>query len=152
MARRLSTSQSQSAAQPVLQEGQVVQQAVKQKRPRRRNGDGTIVKRSDGRYEAQISIGGGKRKSVYGKTEKEVRLKIKEVQKLLDQGRSIVSSRQTLREYMQYWFSVHKLVIRESTLMAYMAHIRANIFPKLGDYSLQKLTTLQVQDLVATMS
>ncbi len=42
----------------------------------RGHGEGTITQRKDGRWQAQISLGAGKRKTLYGKTRKEVREKL----------------------------------------------------------------------------
>ena len=36
----------------------------------RGHGEGTITQRKDGRWQAQISLGDGKRKTLYGKTTK----------------------------------------------------------------------------------
>jgi len=53
---------------------------------RRGNGEGTITKRSNGTYEARITIEGGKRKSIYGKTRKEVQEKLKVALREQQQG------------------------------------------------------------------
>ena len=42
------------------------------------NGEGSICKRSDGRYMARYTVN-GKRKAIYGATHEEVRLKLTEV-------------------------------------------------------------------------
>jgi hypothetical protein len=44
---------------------------------RRGHGEGSIYHRSDGRWAASISLEGRKRKTLYGKTRKEVQEKLK---------------------------------------------------------------------------
>ena len=58
---------------------------------KRAHGEGTISKRQDGTYEGKISLGVDvegkrKRKTVYGKTKKEVLAKIDEVKQQLANG------------------------------------------------------------------
>ena len=56
------------------------------------NGDGTIRKRPDGRWEGRYSYGFNPRtgkpnqKSVYGKTQKEVRIRLKQITSEIDLG------------------------------------------------------------------
>ena len=45
-------------------------------RKRRGNGEGSISKRSDGRWHARVSLPDGKRKHFYGRTRDEVRKKL----------------------------------------------------------------------------
>lgn len=63
----------------------------KARQPRRRaNGEGTIVPRKDGRYEAKVLVpttaGMIKRVSVYGKTREECHAKFIELKRQSDQG------------------------------------------------------------------
>lgn len=63
-------------------------------------GAGTIRKRSDGRWEARFTIGFDpvngkqKQKSIYGKTQKEVREKLAQVTVEIDEGTYIVLTEQ----------------------------------------------------------
>jgi hypothetical protein len=54
---------------------------------RRGHGEGTIYQRKDGRYEASLRLGEGKRRSFYGKTRKEVRDKLNEALRAHESGR-----------------------------------------------------------------
>ena len=70
------------------------------------NGNGTIRQRPDGRWEGRYSAGfdGGTGKqiqrSVYGKTQKEVRLRLQEIAVSIDRGDYIEPRKMTLAEWM----------------------------------------------------
>jgi hypothetical protein len=53
---------------------------------KRGNGQGPIYRRGDGRWEAQIRLAGGRRKSLYGPTRCEVFRRLRETHWLLAQG------------------------------------------------------------------
>lgn len=69
-------------------------------------GSGTIRKRSDGRWEARYTTGidpkTGKQiqKSVYGKTQKEVRQKLMEVTAEIDSGTYLEQTKDTVGEWL----------------------------------------------------
>lgn len=72
-------------------------------------GAGTIRKRSDGRWEARYTAGfdpvTGRQtqRSIYGKTQKEVRERLAEITTELDDGTYIEPSQMTLEEWMAIW-------------------------------------------------
>ena len=74
-------------------------------------GAGTIRKRSDGRWEARFTIGFDpvngkqKQKSIYGKTQKEVREKLAQVTVEIDEGTYIEPCQMTLEEWMTIWLA-----------------------------------------------
>lgn len=55
------------------------------------NGEGSICKRSDGRYMARYTVN-GKRKAIYGATHEEVRLKLTEVLNDIAKGAYLFTS------------------------------------------------------------
>lgn len=69
-------------------------------------GAGTIRKRTDGRWEARFTTGfdpaSGKQiqKSIYGKTQKEVREKLAQITVELDEGTYLEPCQMTLEEWM----------------------------------------------------
>ena len=71
---------------------------------KRSNGEGTICKRNDGRWMAQITIDTGngefKGKTVYGKTQKEVKEKLEQLKSDQKQGRVIETSDMPLEQWM----------------------------------------------------
>jgi integrase len=125
--------------------------AAKTRQRRRKNGEGSINQRADGRWEVQISTGDGRRKSLYGKTEKEVRMKLKEAQRLLDQGKPISYPRQKVRDYFTSWLGVQKLKVKLTTFTNREVVIRTRINPALGNLLLAQLTTAHVQGFIQVL-
>ena len=78
-------------------------------------GSGTIRKRSDGRWEARYTTGidpkTGKQtqKSVYGKTQKEVRQKLTEVTAEIDSGTYLEQTKDTVGEWLDTWLKTYAL-------------------------------------------
>src|SRR5262245_48036598 len=70
-------------------------------------GDGTYWQRKDGRWEGRVDLGivDGKRrrKTIYGKTEKEVLKKLRDARNAKEQGRLTAGPRLTLGTYLDRW-------------------------------------------------
>ncbi len=118
---------------------------------RRANGEGNIRKRKDGRWEGRYTAGydaNGKAitKNVLGKTQAEVKDKLRtaiEDSKKLD---SVKAGSYTLEQWLKLWYSVYvELQVRYSTKEFYHNAIDHHIIPKLGNVKLEKLTMLQIQ-------
>ena len=89
-------------------------------------GSGTIRKRSDGRWEARYTTGidpkTGKQiqKSVYGKTQKEVRQKLTEVTAEIDSGTYLEQTKDTVGEWLDTWLKTYALYsVKSYTYDAY---------------------------------
>jgi len=120
---------------------------------KRANGEGSIRKRSDGRWEGRYTVGYDengkvKMKNVLGKTQAEVKEKLKEKleeAKVLDVAKS---ESYTVAEWAALWFEVYaKPNIRERTADYYNRYITKHIVPCLGDIKLNKLTGRQIQKM-----
>lgn len=90
---------------------------------RRANGEGTLRKRADGRWESVIMIGwkeDGRRqmKYFYGKTQEEVRKKVQEWRRL-HQGNVLVQKEYCFGEWADMWFALHKENISLTTQEGY---------------------------------
>lgn len=119
---------------------------------RRANGEGNIRKRKDGRWEGRYTAGfdseTGKQifKNVLGKSQAEVKEKLKrtmEDTKGIDIKRS---GEYTVTEWLKTWFEIYsKPNIRESTSRYYKGFMDLHIIPRLGDIKLNKLTMMDVQ-------
>ena len=76
------------------------------------------AKRPDGRFQRQVYLGriNGKRqyKVVYGKTEKEVEKKVREIKNQLDRGINIVESSTPFADCVKKWLSTMKFQTSES--------------------------------------
>ena len=119
---------------------------------RRANGEGNIRKRKDGRWEGRYTAGydpeSGKRiiKNVLGKTQAEVKEKLKtaisESQKL-DVSKA---GTYTVSSWVKTWYEVYaEPRIRPNTKAYYTNYIENHIIPGIGNISLDKLTTIQIQ-------
>jgi hypothetical protein len=87
---------------------------------KRANGEGTIYKRVDGRYEGAAVVpvvGGGRRRvRVYAKTRKEARDQLDKVIDAAKTGVPRPRTRQRLSDYLDYWLEdVVKPELRAST-------------------------------------
>ena len=121
---------------------------------RRANGEGNIRKRSDGRWEGRCTVGSdpktGKRivKNVLGKTQAEVKEKLR---KLLEENREldiVRSDEYTVAEWVKTWFELYsKPNLRPSTVEYYRRFIDSHIIPNLGHIKLNNLTTRDIQKL-----
>ena len=118
---------------------------------RRANGEGNIRKRKDGRWEGRYTAGydaNGKAitKNVLGKTQAEVKDKLRtaiEDSKKLD---PVKAGSYTLEQWLKLWYSVYvEPQVRYSTKEFYHNAIDHHIIPKLGNIKLEKLTMLQIQ-------
>ena len=121
---------------------------------KRANGEGNIRKRKDGRWEGRYTAGHdsetGKAiyKNVLGKTQAEVKAKLKaaiQEAQTLDLSKT---GKYTVGEWMEVWFEDYaKLKVRPSSHQTYRGYIDNHIRPNIGDIPLEKLTSLDLQKL-----
>ena len=119
---------------------------------KRVNGEGTIGKRKDGRWEARYIAGRdpetGKqiRKSILGKTQAEVRARLKDALAEAAEIDVVKSSGYSVSGWMQAWYSLYAQPnVRETTTRYYKGYIDHHVIPRLGDTPLNKLTSLDIQ-------
>lgn len=121
---------------------------------RRANGEGSIRKRKDGRWEGRYTAGRdpetGKAiyKNVLGKTQAEVKEKLKQA---IEENAQLDFSRAgeyTVGQWMDIWFeNCAKIKVRPSSHQTYHGYIDHHIKPYIGDIPLGRLTTLDLQRL-----
>ena len=118
---------------------------------RRPQGDGTIRKRSDGRWEARIIVGhkndgSPMYKSAFAKTQKSA---LKELHHLIELYRDVdltEDCRMTLGEWLDKWLDEYMIfTIRESTLDSYRAMVKNQVKPFIGGKQIASLTTADMQ-------
>lgn len=116
------------------------------------NGSGCIRLRKDGRWEGIYSIpatdGAGKyvRKSVYGKTQEDVRKKLTQIISEIDEGTYSDASKYTVSEWLETWLDTYvKPAVKDFTLDSYSNICRNHIIPSLGKLKLKELKTTQIQ-------
>ncbi len=119
--------------------------------PRRRgNGEGTILRRSDGRWAAAIVLDDYSRKWIYGKTRREVAQRLTKIQRDVAEGRPVMNERLTVGEYMNRWlYEVARQRTRPMTWRGYEHLVRLHILPTLGRVRLAKLSPQHVHSLIA---
>ena len=120
---------------------------------RRANGEGSIRKRKDGRWEGRYTAGRdpvtGKAiyKNVLGKTQSEVKEKLKsaiEKTSVLP----LKTEHYTVDQWLDAWMENYaRLQVRASSYKTYQGFIDNHIRPALGDMSMEKLTAMDLQRL-----
>ena len=125
--------------------------------PRKRaNGEGTVYRRSDGRYEGAAFVpvqGGGRRRvRVYAATRQEARDKLDQVLDDARQGVRRSRRKQTVGDYLDYWLTqVVKPELRPSSYSGYEIMVRRHIKPVLGTRHLVDLSPADVRRLLAVL-
>lgn len=119
---------------------------------KRANGEGSIRKRSDGRWEGRYTAGydpkTGKRinKSVLGKTQAEVKAKLKKAIEDCQQLDMTRVKTYTVESWIKVWYEVYaEPRLREKTKDYYLNYIDKHIIPCIGKIPLDKLTTIDIQ-------
>lgn len=116
------------------------------------HGAGTIRKRPDGRWEGRCTIGfneaTGKQvqKSVYGKTQKEVREKMSKIIAEVDEGTYAEPTKLTVGMWLDEWLDTYvQHAVKPYTVDSYRSICKNHIKPRLGQTKLSKLTAPKVQ-------
>jgi integrase len=106
------------------------------------NGEGSIVKRKDGRYMARYTMG-DKRYAIYGSSYAEVRKQLTETLAGIEKGSHIVSTGYTVSQWLREWLTTYALpTVKQSTYISYESYVRLHLEPALGT---NRLTTLTVE-------
>ncbi len=119
---------------------------------RRANGDGTLRKRDDGRWEGRLVVGTKKNgqtlyKGFTNKSQKEVLAQMNLFKEKLKGAVLCEDYRMTLGEWLDKWLNEHMAFsIRESTKQGYSRYIEY-IRPHLGHKQVAAITTADVQKM-----
>ncbi len=118
---------------------------------RRGNGEGTIRRREDGRYEARYTVhtaDGVKQRSIYGKTRKQVSEKLTKAMSDRDGGLVFDAENLAVGEYLERWLSdCVRGTVRESTYSRDKYLVNNHAIPALGKVKLKNLGALRLQGL-----
>ena len=119
---------------------------------RRANGEGSLRKRKDGRWEGRYTAGRDPEtgkviyKNVLGKTQAEAKAKLKQA---IEQAKGLdmtKAGRYTVGQWMEVWFEHYaKVKVRPSSHQTYRGYIDNHIKPNIGKIPLEKLTSLELQ-------
>ena len=114
----------------------------------------SIRKRKDGRWEGRYTAGHdpemGKAiyKNVLGRTQAEVKEKLKATIKETQSLDQTKVGKYTVGEWMEVWFEDYaKIKVRPSSHQTYRGYIDNHINPNIGDIPLEKITSLELQKL-----
>ena len=126
---------------------------AKRSNTRNAQGSGTIRQRKDGTWEARYTVGvnpkTGKQlqKSVYAKTEKEVRKKLTAILSSLDQGTYMEPEKITVSAWCDLWLKDYVGSAKKTTLEQYRYQIETYIKPSIGAVKLPALTSPIIQKM-----
>ena len=125
---------------------------------KRANGEGSIRKRKDGRWEGRYTAGHdpntGKPiyKNVLGKTQAEVKVKLKSAMEECEKVDIWKARQYTVGQWMEVWFTNYAAIkVRPSSHQTYRGYIDHHIKPYIGDIPLTKLTTLDLQKMYLSL-
>ena len=118
------------------------------------NNEGSLYKRSDGRYAGQIALPGDsrikrRRKWVYGKTRADVASKMIQAQKALIDGLEIDIKNVTFESYARRWLRQKRNEVRQRTWEVYESRVRVHLIPAFAGKKLSSIKRDQIQDLYA---
>lgn len=118
---------------------------------RNAQGNGSIRKRKDGTWEARYTVGRDMRtgkqtqKSVYGKTQQEVRKKLSQITSELDNGVFTEPSKLTVGQWLDIFLADYNGNVKEFTQKSYEIYCTNHLKPMLGRIKLTALTTPMIQ-------
>ena len=124
---------------------------------RRANGEGTIGRRKDGRYEAKVFVrcsdGSYSRRSVYGKTRAECRAEMLKLQARAESGLPVSTTTLTVGDYLTYWLhQVAEPAVRRTTFASYEPLVRLYLIPGLGRRRLRDLRAPHIRTWLNTVA
>jgi integrase len=112
---------------------------------RRGNGEGTLYRRSDGRWGATITLEDGGRKTLYGRNRREVQDLLKEVLRKREDGFLVASAEQLTGDYLARWLEdTVRNSVRPKTFESYELNVR-RLQPLIGSVKLGSLSPAHVQ-------
>lgn len=124
---------------------------AKRKTTRNAQGGGTIRQRKDGIWEGRYTIGRdpgtGKQiqKSIYGKTQKEVRQRLQQITIAIDEGVYVAPSKLTVEQWLNTWLNDFCVDVKPRTLDKYRSTVKVRLVPHLGKIKLSELSTHHIQ-------
>lgn len=112
-----------------------------------------IGKRKDERFEIKISVGGGRRISVYGKTENEAKKKAKKLKEEAMKYDLSNISKLSVKSYMEHWLYTVKIhTLKPASFDRVEQSLKYQIFPYIGSYQVQALTANDIQLMLTQLS
>jgi integrase len=110
----------------------------------------TIVRRNDGRYQAQGTFS-GKRRFFFGKTPDEARKKLTAAQALADKGQTAPPERESVAAYLRTWLKGMQPKLRPESYRRYREAIELHLLPELGHFKLARLQPEEIEACYANL-
>jgi len=116
---------------------------------KRGNNEGSIFKRPDGTWRAQISIN-GKRTGFSAKTQAECRRWIRESKNQISEGFNPITKKPTLQVFLDQWLDTIGSALRPSTVKNYYWVLKNHVNPYLGKFKITDIKPEDIQKMYAT--
>jgi len=117
----------------------------------RSSGEGTISKRKDGRWQASLQVG-GVRHTVYGKTQREARNKLRDLQRQADKTGSLPTpGKRTVNDLLDAWLN-NAPNLKPSTIARYRWFLDTGARPEIGELRIDRVTPDRLQNLYAHLT
>jgi integrase len=111
---------------------------------KRSQNEGSIFKRKDGLWVAQVTIQ-GRHVGKYFKTQYEARQWLQTTRSQIEQGLTFMGARTTLAEFLEEWLKGYQQSVRSKTYYQYTQIVRGHIVPAIGSIKLADLRPDQIQ-------
>ena len=123
---------------------------------RRGKGEGSIYRRRDGQWvgSADLGLEGGRRrrKAVYGKTQKEVRDKLRALQRTVEAGSLPAPANLTVGRYLEDWLARFLPgTVSPRTEVIYRNAVDRYLAPTVGSVKLHQLSPAHVSEMLTTL-
>jgi len=121
---------------------------------KRANGEGTVFRRGDGTWSAALTYqdadGRTRRHTVYGRTQTEVRTKLRAAQERRDAGAPIKDATTTLGAWLEEWIakSLPASDRKQATVDLYIRIARTHLVPTLGTRPLDRIRPSDIEALI----
>lgn len=122
---------------------------------RRKQGDGTLRLRKDGRWEGRVVVGYDDKglpvtKNVTAKTKAECAAKLEKLKEHYGKPTEKINSEMSFGGWIDFWYQTYcKHTIRITTQIEYENRIYQHIIPAIGNIQLNKLTQSDFQQFYA---
>lgn len=104
------------------------------------------------RWRTNIKTPDGKYKSVYGKTQKEVRLKANKLIQEIENDEWIKKNDTTYENWVKEWLEVASENYKPRTIETYKGHLNNRILPYFGKKRIQDIKPIEVQKFINELS
>ncbi len=120
---------------------------------KRGNGEGCIRQRKDKTWEGIYTCGRdsqGKliRRSVYGKTRKEVQSKLQDITHDIKENSYVDPSNITCNDWFDDWLNRYLINTKDSTKAQYELYLRLYVRPSIGTVKLQKVSFFMIKNII----